>query len=154
MLTVRTEVKASSIPNAGLGLFAAEFIPAGKRICTFVEGFDRAYTEGEIVNLPKEAQLYLYSYLWVSSLTGLYCVSMDNARYINHANPANSGFQASGSLSTRIEQDNFALRDIQIGEEITANYLEFYQDSHIWDRICENTGRTYDEFDYFLEGEK
>src|ERR1017187_5811625 len=122
MLTVRTEVKASSIPNAGLGLFAAEFIPAGKRICTFVEGFDRAYTEGEIVNLPKEAQLYLYSYLWVSSLTGLYCVSMDNARYINHANPANSGFQAAKvNLSTRvwIERDNFALRDIQIGEEIT-----------------------------------
>ena len=56
-LLVKTYLKESSIPNAGIGCFAAQFIPKGTKIWQFSSLIDRIYTEEEFNsagNLEKE----------------------------------------------------------------------------------------------------
>ena len=52
MLRVKTYLATSSIPGAGLGLFAAEDIPAGTVIWRFDEGWDLLRREANLAEMP------------------------------------------------------------------------------------------------------
>jgi SET domain-containing protein len=114
MLLVKTALKTSTIN--GLGLFAAEFIPAGTKVWQYCEGFDHRLSLEFVEALPEPGRSTVlhYSACW----GGGFVVSADDARFLNHSDTPN--------LRTTSEPDaDWAIRDIQIGEELLENYQEF-----------------------------
>lgn len=120
MLYVKTKVKESKIE--GVWLFADEFIPKWTIIWKFTPWFDLKYTKNEIEELPKKAQEYLERYMWLSKKSWEYCFSIDNGKYFNHSKNPNS---LSAYYEDEEEVITKAIRDIQIGEEITDDYSTF-----------------------------
>jgi SET domain-containing protein len=117
MLRVKTYLAQSSIPGAGLGLFAAEDIPAGTLIWKFDDGWDLLKREADWPDDVSKSFLKTYAYLSPTSKKRLYVICIDNARFINHsARPTGTGGQS---------QVTVAARDIRAGEEITEDYRTF-----------------------------
>jgi SET domain-containing protein len=116
MLTVKTSLKISSIPGAGIGLFSEEFIPKGKKIWEFNPDLDLKFTENEYSQFNGLNADFLYKYTY--KCNGEYILCVDNGRFINHSDNANTD-DSSSYFQT------IAKKDIQIGEEITSNYNEF-----------------------------
>jgi hypothetical protein len=124
MLLVKTKVKESEIH--GLGLFADQFIPKGTEIWRFTPGFDLKFTREQILSFPKLLQIHIYTYAWKSKKSGLYCHAVDDGKFFNHSENPNS---LSEYRDNEEEAVNVALRDIQIGEEITDNYSSFEKEN-------------------------
>ncbi|MGZ4055202.1 MAG: SET domain-containing protein [Bacteroidia bacterium] len=116
MLTVKTSLKLSAIPNAGIGLFAEEFIPKGTKIWEFTPGLDLKFTEEEYSKFNDLNTDFLFKYTY--KCNGEYILCVDNGRFINHSDDANTD-DSSSFFQT------IAKKDIQAGEEITSNYNEF-----------------------------
>jgi SET domain-containing protein len=120
MLKVKTKLSESKIEGAGIGLFAAEFIPKGTVIWEFTPYIDRVYSESEFqshTGLEKEfLEKYCYRYL------GNYYLCVDNSRFFNHSDQPNC-------YSFDFNEYNLgctkALVDIQEGEELTDDYSSF-----------------------------
>lgn len=112
MLLVKTYLDRSRIH--GIGVFAAETIPKGTKIWTYVEGFDRAWTPRQFARLPREARDFIGSYGY--RVDGEILLTADNDRYTNHSDTANTHWRA-GFIR--------ASRAIAKGEEITNNYRLF-----------------------------
>lgn len=109
MLTIRTHVADAG--EKGLGLFADEFIPAGKLVWKEDLSFDVRIPNK---NLSDERFEFLSTY---GCLVGdEWQVCLDNARFINHSNNPN--------IKTVDDTMCYATRDILIGEEITIDYLD------------------------------
>ncbi len=123
MLCVKTKIKESKIH--GIGLFADEFIKKGTVIWRFTPGFDIKFTEEQILSFPDLVQIYLSKYTWKSKKSGLYCFCTDDGKFFNHSDNQNC---FSEYLSDEDESQVFAIRDIEIGEELTDNYSSFEDD--------------------------
>ncbi len=119
MLLVRTRVAPS--PIHGLGLFAAEPIPAGTPVWRFQPGFDLAVSLAEFAGLPLPAQEHLRWFAYFDPARGAYIKSGDLCCYMNHADSPNTGSapESSGPVIT------VALRSIAPGEELTCDYRAF-----------------------------
>ena len=118
MLTVKTYLAPSSIH--GIGLFAAENIPADSLVWQFNEHIDRIYPEDLFLEVCRNTNACTLPHLLNCSYKrgGRYFYLTDNARFINHAVRANIGFV-----------DDYAevsLRRIRANEEILENYLLAY----------------------------
>ncbi|HXR75162.1 MAG TPA: SET domain-containing protein [Bryobacteraceae bacterium] len=114
MLTIKTELRQSHVH--GLGVFAAEFIPAGTVVWVFQPDFDFRVSESTVAALPEVARerLLHYSAKW----GGGYVISADDSRFLNHSESPN--------LRTMNEPDaDVAVRDIHPGEELLEDYREF-----------------------------
>ncbi len=110
MMVVMTYLDQSKIN--GFGVFAKENIPAKALVWKYVPGFD---LEVNPVHLPRLAQEFLAHYA-SKFAPDAYLLCGDNARFMNHSeNPNMSG----------AGDENYALRDILAGEEITCDYREF-----------------------------
>jgi uncharacterized protein len=122
MLLVSTTVKSS--PIHGLGCFASERIKKGQLVWRYDERLDRRIPAADLHALPQPAQDFLRMYAYRETYHGqdVYTLCGDHARHMNHSEAANL-------LSTGpdLEMD-VAVRDIEIGEELTCNYNEFDQD--------------------------
>jgi SET domain-containing protein len=118
MLMVRARVAPSDLH--GLGLFAAEFIPRGTIVWTFVAGFDHTFTQSQLLALPLHVRERVLFYCDgdFDPATGVHTLSGDDARFTNHSNQPNTA-NAPDGIST------LAIRDIQSGEEITWDYRSF-----------------------------
>ncbi len=121
MLLVKTRLGMS--PIEGIGVFADEFIPRGTPTWKFTPGLDQLLSREvvEAIAEPMKSALLRYSYL--DRKTGLYIYCLDNARFVNHADDANT--RGDYPDSANIFGQDIATRDIQPGEEITCNYAEF-----------------------------
>lgn len=120
MLQVKTYLDKSPILNAGIGLFANEFIPKGTIIWKLDDTIDRIFTEEEyqkLNDLDKEF-VDIYSFMY----TGKYILCIDNARFFNHSNKPNCISDANDATNLGF---TIAQRDIQIGEELTDDYSTF-----------------------------
>jgi SET domain-containing protein len=115
MLTVKTILKETE--GKGIGLFAAENLPAGTIWWKDDRTFNRIVSEEELNAYPKIAQDFVTTYGFMLMGTKNWYVCMDNARFTNHSISPNSAQTDDG--------DYFATREIQIGEEITCDYREF-----------------------------
>jgi SET domain-containing protein len=114
MMTVRTYISQSSI--AGIGIYAAEFIPKGTVI--WMRGpLDITVSDEAMAALPLPAREQLSHHVYVDAATGERVLCGDNARFMNHSEEPNTG-----QVSPDIE---VALRDIEAGEEITCDYRSF-----------------------------
>ena len=120
MLLVKTRLGMS--PIEGIGVFADQFIAKGTPTWKFTPGLDQLLSREvvEAIAEPMKSALLRYSYL--DKKTGLYIYCLDNARFVNHADVANTkGDYPDNDIFGR----DIATRDIQPGEEITCNYSEF-----------------------------
>jgi len=114
MLKVKTYVGPSNIE--GVGLFAAEFIPAGTLIFQEDE-YTKFITREDYSNMSEIQREFFdrYSYF----VNGLYKVSMDNDRFTNHSSTPNT---------IDIGDVTVARLNIHKGEEITADYKDLFED--------------------------
>ncbi len=116
MLTVSSYVAPSAIE--GLGVFAGEFIPAGRLMWDLNPKFDIFIDRLEIESFPQHMQDFIarYSYPHLER-PGVVVVDSDNGRFMNHCLTPNTDF--------RVFDKGYALVDISRGEELTCNYHEF-----------------------------
>ena len=124
MLLVKTRLGQSA--RHGIGLFAEEFIRKGQHIWVYHKGFDQAYSEDEIATLPSPAREQIFHYAYVSATLGKWVMCMDDARFMNHADDANTFSLVEPNARTGI---TVAKSEIYRGQEITCDYIEFDSDA-------------------------
>lgn len=119
MLRVGTFVAASAIE--GVGVFAAEPIPAGTVIWRFDPDFDLLVPLARYKAAAPHVRDLLDRYAYPSPDHADHLVyETDNGRFMNHAEDPNTDFSRHGGGE--------ATRDIRAGEEITCDYGEFFPD--------------------------
>jgi SET domain-containing protein len=119
MLLVDTFVGPSVIE--GVGVFAAEPIPAGRIIYRFDPLFDRLISPAELATFPESIRHFILRYTYPHPADkSLVVLDVDNGRHMNHSLHPNTDF--------RDATFGYAIRDIAAGEEITCNYAEFEPD--------------------------
>jgi hypothetical protein len=115
---VKTKIEPSKI--SGTGLFADQFIPKGAIVWKFNKDFDLLLSRDETKTLSKPAKEQFYNYAYFDKKYHKYLLCFDDARFFNHSENFNCDESAS-DITT-------ALRDINVGEEMTVNYRDFYGD--------------------------
>ena len=156
MLLIPTYVAPSKIH--GNGVFPLLKVPKGCRVFDFSLGIDRRYTAEAILRFTIEAQTALYSLIWRSKNSKMFCLHGDDAKYINHSDTPNLNIQhyiLSSGISSGKEYFACAVRDIQPGEEITWRYTDFddidITPGNLFELIRKNTGIKPDDYDDFIE---
>ena len=114
MLHPHTELRFVS-EQIGYGIYATKFIPLGT-ITWAKDKLDRVFTPEEVKNMDPANLENLMKYTY-RDRTGNYFFCWDLTRYVNHSYDPNSLLTSSGY--------EVAIRDIQIGEEITNDYGTF-----------------------------
>lgn len=119
MLLVHTKLDKSK--SHGIGCFADEFIEKGRKIWQFDPRIDVRYSENDLEKYPSAFSeiVRFYGFTEEENSEIHYVLCGDHARHINHSiNP---------NLSPDFENNcDYASRDIFPGEELTANYYEYY----------------------------
>lgn len=87
MLRVVAELKLSSID--GLGLFAAEDIPEGTVVWRLDAGVDVEVSAETLAGLPSAARAQVEHYGYWDEGRQVMVLCSDDARFFNHASPAN-----------------------------------------------------------------
>lgn len=100
--------------NRGICVVASERVLVGQQVAVFDERFDIVLTAEQIKLMPKHPKDYFFRYCYEYEFgqTDKYILSFDNERYINH------------SLNPNVDYEGRACKDIEVGEELTANYKE------------------------------
>ena len=116
MLLVPTYVGPSTIE--GVGVFAAERIPAGAEIWRLDPSLDRLIRKSDVAALPPILGTFVerYGYPYPHDPEQI-VVELDNGRFMNHSSEPNSCFADPDT--------GFTLREIEAGEEILCDYSEF-----------------------------
>lgn len=114
MLCVKTIVKKSEI--SGLGLFADEKIKKGTIIWQYESTIDLLLTETLLNRLPAIAQERIRNYTYFDPYHKKYILCGDDARFFNHS--------LENNCDDSEEDITVAIRDIELGEELTVNYNE------------------------------
>ena len=117
MLLVKTKLGLSQIN--GIGLFADQFIPKGTVTWRYEPGFDQDISDEVLQSLSEPARDQVIKYSYVDPRSGYRVLCSDDARFYNHSDDPNTGTNPDNPVS-----EDLALRDIQIGDEITCNYLK------------------------------
>jgi SET domain-containing protein len=119
MLVVRTKLGQSKIE--GIGLFADQFIPKGTVTWKFDPRFDIYFESGEVEKMSELQKDLIIHFAYLSKKSGKYVYSLDNTRFTNHS--ARPNIAEDEKLSEGdAEICTVAIRDIQIGEEMTIDY--------------------------------
>ena len=122
MMLVKTEKRQSDIH--GIGLFAAEAIPAGTPTWRFTPGIDQAIHPDMLDRFPEHARPWFLTYAYLDIRSGLYVLCADDGRYMNHSDDPN----VRGDTETEpVFGVDVAARDIEAGEELTCDYRTFDQ---------------------------
>lgn len=133
MLVVKTKIGKSKVE--GLGLFADQFIPKGTVTWKFDSRFDIYFDPSEVDKMPEIQRDLIIQFAYLSKKSGKYVYSIDNTRFTNHS--SNPAVAEDETLSENDEEIcTVALRDIQIGEEITIDYRAI-------DAVDENSSEEY-----------
>lgn len=114
MLHPHTELRFVS-PEIGYGIFATKLIPKGT-ITWVKDELDRVITPGELEKMSPANLGNLLKYTY-RDRDGNYFFCWDLTRYVNHSYDPNS-------MITAMDFE-IAIRDIQVGEEITNDYGTF-----------------------------
>lgn len=122
MLTINTYLAPS--PVHGIGLFAAEFIPAGSTIWKFNRYIDKIFKKEVFLAICNRLDACSLRHLLNSSYCrgGRFFYLTDNARFINHS-------EQYDNVSFMDDYTEVALRDISAHEELLENYLAAYDKS-------------------------
>jgi len=113
MMLVKTYVAESLLH--GSGLFSGERIAAGTKVWERNDIIDIVIDQNQIASLPEVARQAAISHSFVDH-DGKMILSRDNAVFFNHSDEPNT-------IAT--PEGNFAVRDINEGEELTESYRSF-----------------------------
>lgn len=122
MLLVKTKLGISKIPNAGIGLFADDYIKKGTIVWKLNTQFDRLISMSEFYNLDEITQKFISTYGYTRKDYPFIIFCFDNARFINHS------FDGNLTPSTEVFGNmhiSIASKDIYQEEELTENYAVF-----------------------------
>jgi len=111
MIHPKTEIKFIN-EDVGYGVVAKEFIPKGT-ITWVLDKFDREFTPKDYEKLDDIYKELLETYAYKNNLGNL-VLCWDNARFVNHSFNSNC-------LTTAYNFE-IAIRDIQVGEQLTDDY--------------------------------
>jgi len=116
MLLIPTYVAPSRIE--GVGVFAADDIPAGTLIWRLDPNFDRLFSREELAGLSEIhrqfVERYGYPYPHDPSLT---IIELDNGRFMNHSIAPNTRFSDPDA--------GYTCAAIAAHDELVCNYAEF-----------------------------
>lgn len=117
MLLIKTYLDKSHIE--GIGAFAAEPVKKGALVWQFHSPIDVVLTPEQVDELPEAAKEFVQEHAYPHP-TGAnnYCLSYDNARYVNHSDDPN--------ISS--DEPAVALKDIEVGTELSINYYQLAPD--------------------------
>ena len=119
MLLVKTVLHESKIH--GIGCFAAERIPKGTPIWIFHTAIDTVHSEEQLRSLSPACEEQIRKYAYFHDFLKGYVLCGDDSRFFNHSEtPSCLDEQPDG-----VTNCTSALRDIEIGEELTSNYRSF-----------------------------
>jgi SET domain-containing protein len=117
MILVKTKIGPSKIE--GIGLFADESIKKGTKVWGFEPKLDLLLSKNEVKKLSPAAREQFYRYAYLDKVRQKYLLCGDDSRFFNHSETPNCD-------ETTDNDSTFALKDIDVGEELTINYGEFY----------------------------
>lgn len=119
MMLVPTYVAPS--PIEGVGVFAAEDIPAGTLIWMLAPALDRLVRRDAIAALPPLFRTFVerYGYPYPHDPARV-IIELDNGRFMNHSDRPNTRFDDPDA--------GYMLADLKAGQELTCNYAEFDPD--------------------------
>lgn len=119
MLTINTYLAPSSVH--GIGLFAAEFIPAGSPVWKFNQYIDKIFKKEGFLAICSRLDSCSLKHLLNSSYCrgGRYFYLTDNARFINHSDNYDN-------ICFVDDYTEVAMRDIEPHDELLENYLLAY----------------------------
>lgn len=120
------KITTKDSPIDGIGVFADESIPKDSIVWKYDDSHDKSMTNEEFLKLDSDTQFELEKVGYISATSGLwiYPPKDDPARYTNH-HPTQNNLTAQVDLTVSPEPFFIANRNIEIGEELTNNYLEF-----------------------------
>ena len=125
------ELKES--PGRGLGLFTLQFIPKGTLIWKYCRGVNVASYKGyedarrRLDELSVPDQQFWVSHIYL--FDGFCNEILDDGKYMNHGEHFNTDY---GCGSDADWHSSYAVRDIQIGEELLEDYGKFeYPDWYV-----------------------
>tara|TARA_R110002072_G_scaffold18286_2_gene68750 strand:+ start:2089 stop:2646 length:558 start_codon:yes stop_codon:yes gene_type:complete len=118
MIHPHTELRFVS-PQVGYGVFATRRIPRGT-VTWILDPLDQLFTPSRVAELGRAYQELLLRYAY-QDREGNTVLSWDHGRFVNHSCDSST---ASGCD----DEFEIALRDIEVGEEITDDYAELETD--------------------------
>lgn len=119
MLVVKTKIGQSKVE--GIGLFADQFIPKGAVTWKFNPKFDIYFNPSEVEKMSEVQKDLIIHFAYLSKKSGKYLYSVDNTRFTNHSTSPNITVDEKLSEGDA-EICTVAIKDIQIGEEMTIDY--------------------------------
>lgn len=127
MLLVEVYIDKSLIH--GLGVFSARPIKKGTEVWRFIKGLDLDLDPSIIEKYPPVIAGKLLHYGYIESRLDRLILCSDDARFMNHSDKPN--------LYTDYSKDkygiDYALNDIQAGEELTVDYRTFEGEGRVRD---------------------
>ncbi len=112
--------KLKESPLHGIGLFADQDIVKGTLIFTASPLLDVNLTPEQFDSLDAKEKEEVRWWGFFDQPTQMWHVDFDVAHFVNHSYEPTTSQDAGHTTAYLI-----ALRDIQVGEELTQNYLEF-----------------------------
>jgi SET domain-containing protein len=103
----------------GLGVFTRVRIAKGQMVSRFKAPFDLEFPPAMLAGLNPQERKYLKTYAYLSRFDGVYILTGDNDRFMNHSDTPNVGINPDGTATC------LALREIAAGEELVCDYREF-----------------------------
>ena len=130
---IKADLKMST-NGRGIGVFAAQFLPAGTRVDTDREQTcftkEQAYAFMEAVPNDEQRRWWLNHFYCSDGLMKVDAVSLDTTM-INHAQDP--------TVVTRENDCDYTTRDVHIGEELTEDYSTYDVVSY-YDELCQKYG--------------
>ena len=112
MLLINTYLDKSKIQ--GVGVFAKENAKKGEKIKEVRPEFEIEFNVENLPRMPLALAKFIDTHSYERELgSKMFVMGIDNEKYINHSKDPN------------VDDDGIALKDINIGDEITANYKDF-----------------------------
>jgi uncharacterized protein len=117
---IHIKYKLETSPLHGIGLYADEYISKGALIYTASPLLDLNISEEQFDMLDEKEKQEVRWWGFSDPVTGAWHVDFDVTRFINHSLDATVAQDPS-----RTDAYLVAVRNIEAGEELTQNYLEF-----------------------------
>jgi SET domain-containing protein len=117
------EARLGRSPIHGWGVFARQRIPAGTRTWEFMPEVDQLIDPAAVEGAREDLRSLLVHYTYLHPILKRRVLCGDIAKFMNHSETPNiqGTHEPSGG-------HDVALRDIEVGEELTVDYREFEDD--------------------------
>jgi hypothetical protein len=105
----------------GVGVFSKENIKKGRKIKEERPEFEMEFNKNNLQAMPLALAKLIDTHAYERKLgTGILVLGLDNEKYLNHSNDPS------------VDDDGIALKDINIGDEITIDYRDFDDNISVW----------------------